>query len=73
MVNKINELRLQKKISVTELSRRADLSRTTIYKLENGNTNPSLKTINKLSSGLKEKPEKIFDFYVIQELQKGDV
>lgn len=72
MVNNIKKLRLLKKITVTELSKKSGLSRTTIYKLEEENSNPSLETIRKISSGLKEKPEKIFDLSVIQELHNKE-
>lgn len=70
MINKLEEIRKSKGISITELSVKSGISRTTIYKLEDHKTNPSLDTIIKISSGLNEKPEKIFNFNVIQELQK---
>lgn len=69
MINKIKVVRESKGITITELSNSSGISRTTIYKLEKQQTNPSLETISKISSGLKEKPEKIFNFSVIQELQ----
>ena len=71
MVNSIRDIRKSKNITITELSRRSGISRTTIYKLEAQSTNPSWVTIRKISSGLNEKPEKIFNLNVIQELQKG--
>ncbi|RIN73409.1 helix-turn-helix transcriptional regulator [Staphylococcus simulans] len=70
MYNKIKKLRLEKGITVTELSKKSGLSRNTIYLLEANKTVPSLETIIKLSSGLDEKPEKIFNLNVIQVLQK---
>ena len=70
MNNKIKAIRQSKGITVTELSKTTGISRTTIYKLEEQINNPSLDTIVKISSGLKEKPEKIFNLSVIQELQK---
>lgn len=70
MINKIKEIRSVKGITITELSRKSGISRTTLYKLESQNVNPSLETIQKVSSGLNERPEKIFNFDVIQELQK---
>ncbi|MDY5060563.1 MULTISPECIES: helix-turn-helix transcriptional regulator [Staphylococcus] len=73
MYNKIKKLRLEKGITVTELSKKSGLSRNTIYLLEANKTVPSLETIIKLSSGLDEKPEKIFNLNVIQVLQKGGV
>lgn len=73
MVNRIRDIRKSKNITITELSRRSGISRTTIYKLESQSTNPSLVTIQKISSGLNEKPEKIFNLNVIQELQKRRV
>ncbi|MEB6120202.1 helix-turn-helix domain-containing protein [Mammaliicoccus sciuri] len=71
MINNIKKIRELKGISITQLSLETGISRTTIYKLEDYKTNPSLETIIKISSGLNEKPEKIFNFSVIQELQKG--
>lgn len=70
MVNNVKRIRKNKKITITELSRKSGISRTTIYKLESQKSNPSLETIQKISSGLDEKTEKIFNLNVIQELQK---
>lgn len=70
MVNNVKRIRKNKKITITELSRKSGISRTTIYKLESQKSNPSLEIIQKISSGLDEKPEKIFNLNVIQELQK---
>ena len=72
MINSLKDIRISKGISITELSLRSGISRTTIYKLEDQKTNPSLETIIKISSGVNEKPEKIFNFNVIQELQKEE-
>lgn len=69
MNNSIKNIRQRKGTTITELSKITGISRTTIYKLEEQNNNPSLDTIVKISSGLKEKPEKIFNLSVIQELQ----
>lgn len=71
MYNNIKKLRLEKGITVTELSKKSGLSRNTIYLLEANKTIPSLETIIKLSSGLDENPEKIFTLNVIQVLQRG--
>ena len=70
MVNRIKEIRLEKSITITELSNITGVSRTTIYKLEEQKSNPSLETISRISSGLKEKQEKIFNFRDIQEIKK---
>lgn len=70
VVNNVKRIRKNKKITITELSRKSGISRTTIYKLESQKSNPSLETIQKISSGLDEKPEKIFNLIVIRELQK---
>lgn len=72
MINNLKSIRKSKGISITELSMKSGISRTTIYKLEDQKTNPSLETIIKISSGVNEKPEKIFNFSVIQELQKEE-
>lgn len=71
MNNNIKEIRLSKNITISEFSRITGVSRTTIYKLEEGKTNPSLDTIVKISKGLMEKPEKIFNLSVNRGLQKG--
>ncbi len=71
MNNIIKKIRLSKGITVTQLSKKSGLSRNAIYKLEDGNTNPSLETIKKISYGLDETPVKIFNLNVIRELQKG--
>lgn len=68
--NRIKNIRQSKGLTITELSRRSGISRTTIYKLEAQITNPNLDTIQKISSGLNEKPEKIFNLSVIPDLQK---
>lgn len=70
MYNKIREVRLSKNITVIELSNRTGLSRNTIYLLESGKTVPSLDTVAKISYGLGEKAEKIFDLSVTRVLQK---
>lgn len=72
MINNLKSIRESKGISITELSMKSGISRTTIYKLEDQKTNPSLETIIKISSGVNEKPEKIFNFSVIQELHKEE-
>ena len=67
MVNNVKRIR-KIKITITELSRKSGISRTTIYKLESQKSNPSLKPF-KISSGLDEN-QKNFNLNVIQELQK---
>jgi len=42
MNNKLEEIRKSKGISITQLSVKSGISRTTIYKLEDQKTNPSL-------------------------------
>lgn len=70
MINRVKEIRELKGISITQLSVTTGISRTTIYKIEGHKTNPSLDTVIRISSGLNEEPGKIFNFDVIQELQK---
>ncbi|MCY1594340.1 helix-turn-helix transcriptional regulator [Staphylococcus pettenkoferi] len=70
MNNIIKEIRISKGISITKLSVITGISRTTIYKLEDQISNPSLETICKISKGLGEKPEKIFNFNVNLEYHK---
>ncbi|EGQ1777956.1 TPA: helix-turn-helix transcriptional regulator [Staphylococcus pseudintermedius] len=70
MYNNVKIIRENKKISITELSRKSGLSRNTIYLIESNKVIPSIATILKLSAGLNEEPEKIFNLSVIQVLQK---
>ncbi|MBE7354931.1 helix-turn-helix transcriptional regulator [Staphylococcus haemolyticus] len=70
MYNMLKAMREEKGITITELSKKTGLSRNTIYLLESNKTTPNLETIIKLSSGLNEKPEKIFNQSVIRVLQK---
>lgn len=58
--NKLKEVRKKTGMSVTELSRRSNVSRVTITKIENGDSNPTVNTIEAVSRGLNKLPSEIF-------------
>ena len=49
----VRELRAKKGLSQEELTHRANLSKNMIGNIERGEVNPTLTTLNALSSGLK--------------------
>ena len=58
----LREARLQSLLSMRQLARKAGISPTTIYLLENGQRSPQLLTIYKLSRALGVAPEEIAEF-----------
>lgn len=59
--NKLKEVRKKRGMSISELSRRTNISRVTITRLENGEeTNPKLKTVSVISKALGKDPKEIF-------------
>ncbi|MCA1011382.1 helix-turn-helix transcriptional regulator [Halobacillus halophilus] len=71
--NKLKEIRKHRGMSISELSRRTELSRMTIYAIEKGSTNPTLKTVTSICKVLDKKPcEIFFDVLVNHEYQKAD-
>ena len=59
---KVRKLREHKKMSQLELAQKAKLDLTTINELENGNREPMLRTIWKISNALEIKLFQLFDF-----------
>lgn len=60
MSNRVKEIRTKRGMSVSELARRTGLSRTAIYTIENGESNPFASTIYKISKALDGNPNAIF-------------
>ncbi len=60
--NKVRKLREQRKMSQLELAQKAGLDLTTINEVENGNRDPMLKTIWRISNALDIKISQLFDF-----------
>ncbi|MGO1059340.1 helix-turn-helix domain-containing protein [Planococcus sp. FY231025] len=58
--NKLKQIRIQRGMSIAELSRRTKISRTTITILENEKSNPTVKTIQAISKALESDPADIF-------------
>ncbi|MFP3975753.1 MAG: helix-turn-helix domain-containing protein [Dehalococcoidia bacterium] len=55
-MNELKRLRLAKRLTVSELSRRSGISRQTIYNLEDGHYHPSEPTVRKLATVLDTAP-----------------
>ncbi len=60
MDNKIKEIRTERGMSVSELARRTGLSRTAIFNIENGKSNPLATSIQAISVVLDKEPNDIF-------------
>jgi transcriptional regulator with XRE-family HTH domain len=59
---RVKKLRTQRKMSQLELSQKAQLDLTTINEIENGNREPMLRTIWRVSNALNVSLSKLFDF-----------
>ena len=59
---RVKELREQKKMSQLMLAQKAKLDLTTVNEIENGNRDPMLRTIWKISNALEVKLTQLFDF-----------
>lgn len=69
--NNLRLIRLEIGMSISELARRSNLSRMTIWKVESSKSNPTVKTIKVICSALNKKPEEIFfDQNVNHDLQR---
>ena len=73
MNNTIKNIRTQKGMTISELSKKSKISRTTIYKVEKNEVVPSFDTIMKLSLGLQENPKKILDSMLFKNYTKGGI
>ena len=60
--SRVKKMRLQKKISQLELAQKSKLDLTTINEIENGNREPMLRTIWKISTALGLSLKDLFDF-----------
>lgn len=58
---RVKDLREQRKMSQLVLAQKAKLDLTTINEIENGNRDPMLKTIWKISNALDVKINQLFD------------
>ena len=56
----LKKLRLERNISGAELSRRTEIEKPHIVRLENGETNPTLYTLTRLSDALGISLEELF-------------
>ena len=60
--NKVRKIRIKKKMSQLELSQKAQLDLTTINEIENGNREPMLRTMWRISNALGVTLSELFDF-----------
>ena len=69
--NNLRKVRLERGMSLSELSRRTKISRVTLTKIENGDTNPTIKTVTSICNVLDRSPNDIFFTNLVnQELQR---
>lgn len=59
--NRLRQCRIQKKLSQSELAFKCNMEKQSIYRLESGNTNPTLAVILRLSQALEIDPQKLFE------------
>ena len=67
----LREARLQALLSMRQLARKAGLSATTVYLLENGKRSPQLLTIYKLSRALGIDPHELTEFQQVMEAPRS--
>ena len=58
---RIKEIRLSKPMTLDELAAAANMDNANIARLESGNTNPTIRTLYKISRGLKVKLKELVD------------
>jgi len=68
----VKNIRCQKGLSQDELSEKTGLDRTFISQIENGQRNPSLSTILKISEGLNIKPSALISKFEISYLKSRE-
>lgn len=59
-MNKLHEIREEKGVSLRELAKHAGVSKTKINEIENGQSDPTLKTMCRIAKALNMKIEDIF-------------
>ena len=58
---RIKEIRLSKPMSLEELAAASNMDNANIARLESGNTNPTIRTLYKISRGLNVKLKELVD------------
>ena len=58
---RIKEIRLSKPMTLDELAAVSNMDNANIARLESGNTNPTIRTLYKISRGLKVKLKELVD------------
>lgn len=70
---KVRKLREKRKLSQLNLAEKARVDLTTINEIENGNRQPMLKTIWKISNALNVKMADLFDFHTMRNNDFGNL
>lgn len=60
VIDNIVQIRKNKRLTVAELARRADISKGYLHQLESGGGNPSLSVLLKIAQGLNVSPDAFF-------------
>ena len=58
---KIKEIRLSKSMTLDDLAAASNMDNSSVAGLESGNTNPTIRTLYKISQGLKIKLKELVD------------
>lgn len=58
---KIKEIRLSKSMTLDDLAAASNMDNSNVARLESGNTNPTIRTLYKISQGLKIKLKELVD------------
>ena len=68
MKNKLKEIRVREGLTITELSRKANIATRTITRIENGEGNSKIETLNKILKNLNELTNKNYRFEEVFEI-----
>lgn len=63
---KIGEIRIQKNISVRQLSLLSGVSKTHISEIERGNRIPTIEVLCRIAEGLMVRPEDLYEYNVLK-------
>ena len=60
IINKLNAIRQERNLSLRELEKISGISRTQLNRIENGQSDPTLKTMCRIAKALNMKIEEVF-------------
>jgi transcriptional regulator with XRE-family HTH domain len=61
VLNRVKQLRLERGLSLRELSKLSGVDKSVIYRIENGYSYPTQITMMRISRGLKHETHEVFD------------